>query len=100
MGKATASRACAPDDKLQARTVDTAEMLHTIRTIGWWPRREERAFAHPARVNYSHIHIGAERIILDEFAARLDHIAHQLGEDVVGLVDLLDPHLQERALVG
>ncbi len=27
------------------------------------------------------------RIILDEFAARFDHVAHQLGEDVVGLVD-------------
>src|SRR3954451_5908401 len=47
----------------------------------------------------SHVDVGAERIILDEFAARLDHIAHQLGEDVVGLVDLLDLHLQQRALV-
>src|SRR3984957_8215161 len=48
----------------------------------------------------SHIHIGAERIILDEFSARLDHIAHQLGKDVVGLIDLLDLDLQHRALVG
>src|SRR5258708_453555 len=48
----------------------------------------------------SHIHIRAERIVLDEFAARLDDIAHQFGEDVVGLVDLLDLDLQQRALVG
>src|SRR5882724_2836849 len=48
----------------------------------------------------SHVDVGAERIILDEFAARLDHVTHQLGEDVVGLVDLLDLDLQERALVG
>ena len=27
-------------------------------------------------------------------------IAHQLGEDIVGLVDLLDLHLQQRAFVG
>src|SRR5512139_463065 len=43
---------------------------------------------------------GAERVFLDEVAPRLDHVAHQLGEDVVGLVDLLDLHLQERAHVG
>src|SRR5271167_924969 len=48
----------------------------------------------------SHIHIGGQRIVLDEFTARFDDVAHQLGEDVVGLVDLLDLHLQERALVG
>jgi hypothetical protein len=48
----------------------------------------------------SHIHIRAKRIILDEFAAGLDHIAHQLGEDVVGLVDLLDLHLQEGTFIG
>ena len=48
----------------------------------------------------SHVDVGAERIVLDEFAARLDHVAHQLGEDVVGLVDLLDLHLQQRARVG
>ncbi len=48
----------------------------------------------------SHVHIRAQRIVLDEFAARLHHVAHQLGEDVVGLVDFLDLDLQQRALVG
>ena len=38
-------------------------------------------------------------MLLDEVAARLDHVAHQLGEDVVGLVDLLDLHLKQRAHV-
>src|SRR5215471_11655777 len=33
------------------------------------------------RLRGLHIHIRAERIVLDEFAARLDHVAHQLGED-------------------
>src|SRR5579872_2241977 len=47
----------------------------------------------------SHVHVGAQRIVLDEFAARFDQIAHQLGEDIVGLVDLLDFHLQQRTLV-
>src|SRR6185437_16579580 len=47
-----------------------------------------------------HVDIVGERIVLDEFAARLDHVTHQLGEDVVGLVDLLDLHLQERARLG
>src|SRR5207237_6755943 len=41
----------------------------------------------------SHVDAGRERVLLDELAARLDDVAHQLGEDVVGLVDLLDPHL-------
>src|ERR1700674_4275523 len=45
----------------------------------------------------SHVHPGGERVLLDEVAAGLDQLAHQLGKDVVGLVDLLDLHLQERA---
>jgi hypothetical protein len=49
-----------------------------------------RDSSHRTTAPASHIHIGAQRIVLDEFAARLDHVAHQLGEDVVGLVDLLD----------
>src|SRR5947208_3247038 len=47
-----------------------------------------------------HVDVGVQRIVLDEFAARFDHVAHQLREDVVGLVDFLDLHLQQRALVG
>ena len=38
-------------------------------------------------------------LVLDEFAARLDHVAHQLGEDVVGLVDLLDLDLYSNAAI-
>jgi hypothetical protein len=52
---------------------------------------------HSSSSHHARIHIGAERVVLDELAARLDHVAHQLGEDVVG-VNLLD--LQQRALVG
>src|ERR1700760_4031079 len=47
----------------------------------------------------SHVDVGAERIVLDELAARFNHVAHQLGEDVVGLVNLLDLHLQQRARI-
>src|ERR1700721_809759 len=49
---------------------------------------------------FSDVDVGAERIFLDEFAARLDHVAHQLGEDGVGLVDFLDLDLQQGALIG
>src|ERR1700722_12187064 len=46
----------------------------------------------------SHVQVRhAQRILLDELAARLDNIAHELDEDVVGLVDLADLDLQQRA---
>src|SRR5262249_41187171 len=54
--------------------------------------------ATPARG--SHVNAGRQRILLDELAARLHHVAHQLGEDIVGVVGLLDLHLQERSSVG
>jgi predicted nucleic acid-binding protein len=44
----------------------------------------------PARA--LHVDARRERVVLDEVAARLDQLAHQLGEDVVGVVDVL--HLQ------
>src|SRR5687767_4900578 len=46
-----------------------------------------------------HVDASRQRVVLDELAARLDQVAHQLGEDVVGLVDLLDLHLQQRARI-
>jgi hypothetical protein len=36
----------------------------------------------------------AERVLLDEFAARFHHIAHQLGKDVVGVSEIFDFYLQ------
>jgi len=42
-----------------------------------------------------HIKIGdAERVFLDEFAAGLDDIAHQLDENILGVVAFLDLDLQ------
>jgi hypothetical protein len=41
----------------------------------------------------------AQRILLDELAARLDHVAHQLGEDRVGDIGLVDLHHQHRAVL-
>jgi len=38
-----------------------------------------------------------ERVVLDELAARLDDVAHQRGEDLVGLVGMVDPDLVEAA---
>jgi hypothetical protein len=58
------------------------------RRSGWY-FRDDRQTVTVA----SHVDIGAKRVVLNELAPRLDHIAHQLGEDVVGLVDLLDLHL-------
>src|SRR5215467_3729638 len=39
-------------------------------------------------------------IVLDELPARLNQIAHQLVEEHVGFIDLLDAHLQQRACIG
>ncbi len=44
----------------------------------------------------SDVDAGGERVLLDKLAARLDDVAHQLGEDVVGLVDRLHVDLQQR----
>src|ERR1044071_9255786 len=41
-----------------------------------------------------------ERVFFDELAARLDEVAHQLGEDAVGGLHLLDLHLEQVALGG
>src|SRR5262245_25952308 len=43
------------------------------------------------------IHARAQRIVLDEFAPRIDHIAHQLGEKLVRLIGMLHLHQQEGA---
>ena len=45
---------------------------------------------------HSDVHRRVERVVLDEFAARLDHIAHQLGEQLVGLVGMLAPSPRSR----
>src|SRR4029077_12817762 len=41
-----------------------------------------------------------QRILLDELPPRLDLVTHQGGEDLVGLVGILDLHLEERARRG
>src|SRR3954470_21090005 len=38
-----------------------------------------------------------QRVLLDELAARLDDVAHELDEEVVGVGRVLDLDLQERA---
>src|SRR4029079_945917 len=38
-----------------------------------------------------------QRVVLDENAARLDFVAHQAAEKIVGVVGLLDLDLQQRA---
>src|SRR5689334_3282881 len=37
----------------------------------------------------------AQRVLLDEFAARLDHVAHQRREDLIGADRILDADLQQ-----
>ncbi len=54
-----------------------------------------RAAPDPAR---SDVEIAdAQRVLLDEFAARLDHVAHQRREDLIGRDRVLDAHLQQAA---
>src|SRR4051794_2551463 len=52
----------------------------------------------PRAVPHSHIQIRhVQRVLLDELAPWFNHVAHQLDEDVVGVVHLADLHLQQRA---
>ena len=44
--------------------------------------------------------LDVQRVLLDEFAPRFDHIAHQLGEQILGLGDVLDPDLEHGACNG
>ena len=39
----------------------------------------------------------AQRVLLNELTARLNDVAHQLGEKVIGLGHVIDFHLQKRA---
>jgi hypothetical protein len=41
-----------------------------------------------------------QRIVLDELAPRLDHVAHQGLEDGVSFAGVLDPHLKQAARLG
>src|ERR1700688_479097 len=41
-----------------------------------------------------------QRVVLDEQTARLDQLAHELGEHVVDFLAFLDLYLQQRARVG
>src|SRR5690606_39818502 len=58
--------------------------------------------AHTASgVAASDIEVGdVQRVVLDELAARLDDVAHQAGEDLVGHVGILDLDLQQGAVLG
>src|SRR5262245_60399893 len=47
-------------------------------------------------VEVSHV----ERVLLDELPPRLHLVSHQGGEDLVGLVRVLDLHLEQRARPG
>src|ERR1043166_6098552 len=59
--------------------------------------RKMRAL-HETKSDIQVLHI--ERVVFDEFAAGFDGVAHQHGEDFVGLDGVVDADLQERARVG
>lgn len=66
------------------------------RTAKNYVRREKLcARLHPSKIQILH----AQRVLLDELAARLDHVAHQLGEEIVRLGHILHADLQQRARV-
>ena len=46
------------------------------------------------------VHARLERVFLDEVAARLHHVAHQLGEQVISVVAVLDLDLKQGAGVA
>lgn len=50
--------------------------------------------AAPLHVEISHV----ERVLFDEFAARLNHVTHELGEDLVGFFHLFDFDFEQVAL--
>src|SRR5262249_61637561 len=50
----------------------------------------------PSDVEVPHV----ERVLLDELPSRLDLVSHQGGEDLVGLVRVLDLHLEQCARLG
>ena len=53
--------------------------------------RDAPCYGCPLNVEVGHV----QRIRLDELAARLDVVAHELAEEEVGVVALAAPHLQE-----
>src|SRR5262249_2918434 len=73
---------------------DTAWMLTAAVNINGSPRPNRRRCV-CRRSTSLHIHAGVERVLLDEHAAWLDVVAHQLVEQRVRLVDLLHADLQQ-----
>src|SRR4051794_26700581 len=51
------------------------------------------------RSRFLHVEVGdAQRIVLDELAARLDHVAHQAREYLVGHIGLSDLDPKQRTI--
>src|SRR5262245_47844169 len=68
---------------------------------GEWGKRNSHSLLptpHSPTLNVEVLHI--ERVVFNEASARLDLVAHQHGEDFVGLDRVVDPDLQERAFFG
>src|SRR6202035_5949863 len=64
-------------------------------------RRVQARYRAPKRERSLDVQVAdVERVGLDELPPRLDLVAHQDGEDRVGLDVVLDPHLQEAAALG
>ncbi len=56
--------------------------------------KPERPAVPAAGSGYLHVEIDhLQRVALDEVAARLDDVAHQRRENLVGLVGMVDPDL-------
>src|SRR5215831_20311094 len=69
-----------------------------------WRKRWAHAMSPPQpdgeRDAASHVQVRhRQRVLLDEGAAWFDNVAHQAGEDLVGLAQVADFHLQQRARV-
>ena len=50
-------------------------------------------------VNLLDVYRRIQGIVLDELPARLDHIAHQLGEKIVRVVRMIHLHLKQSARI-
>src|SRR5947209_1908601 len=87
---------CMPFEKSKLNSVVTVAMKISLGDV--IPRRNGAGNSHKKRraVPPSHIQIRhAQRVLLNELAPGFNHVAHQLDEDVVGVVHLADFHLQE-----
>src|SRR5690242_101342 len=88
---------------LSTTTAATGGRCRSPMAIAAGPAASSNSATEPAWVRAdksSDVDARCQGVVLDELPAGLNQIAHQLVEEHVGLIDLLDAHLQQRACIG